>query len=182
MASSSPRSPDPPAPGCHGITSASSSARNQIGSKMNSMLHAYQCGFHGSERPHPVVHRVVQQNVAQRRDQRAQIQESPSRRNDRVFPAQSPHHPHQRHRRQRHHRRADEGVRPTAMVLQLLHRTLEPPHHVQIRSFRCQRHGQRRIGRFAIEPGAPKARPGQKMRYRFHAFFQERSCSRVSNP
>ncbi len=54
------------------------------------------------------------------------------------------------------------------MMLEARYRTAEAPENIQVWRFGCQCHGQRGIGRPAIEAGAAKTGAGKKMGDGFH--------------
>ena len=69
---------------------------------------------------------------------------------------------------ERDKRGAEKGMRDAAMMLEAGNRAAEAPKNIQVGRLGCQSHGQRSVGRPAIEAGAAKACASKEMRDRFH--------------
>ena len=69
---------------------------------------------------------------------------------------------------ERDQRRAQKGVGNAAVVFKAGYRPAERPKHIQVGRFGRQGHGQRSVGRLAIEAGAGQTCAGKEMRDRFH--------------
>jgi hypothetical protein len=69
---------------------------------------------------------------------------------------------------QGHKWRAHKGVGDATVMLKVGYRSSQPPENIKVGCLGRQRHGQRGVGRPAIEAGAGKACSGQEMGNRFH--------------
>ena len=60
-------------------------------------------------------------------------------------------------------RQTDQRVGPSTMMLEGGNRAFEQPQYIEIGRLGRERHGQRSVGRLAIEAGTPQAGSGQEV-------------------
>ncbi len=131
------------------------------------------------ERPHAVRIRVVEQDMAERADQRIAEQQRPARRELGRFAAASQAKAipqvDDAHRHRGVERHAEKRVRQSPVMLEAEHRPAQLTDHVHVGRFGRNRQDSGRQPAGAIESGAPKARPGQQMCKRIQT--QDCKCS-----
>ena len=124
------------------------------------------------ERPHAVVVREVEKNVAEAGDVREYEKQSPARGQVRVIrlaSAQSPHQRHEAHDDQRNKYQPKKRVRKSTMVSEGEDAPPYGSEDVEVRCFGGKRHRRGRKCGFAVEPSAAHAGTREKVRKWFQA-------------
>ena len=140
-------------------------------------------GIPGREGPHAVVVGEVEQDVAERGEEREAPEENPARRDGGLFSADMMEAPAEERDHEGDHGRADERVGESAMVLEADQRPAESPEDVEVGGFRGECHGQRGVRGLAIEAGAAQACAGEEVGDWFHelAFEGKHTARRTAS-